>query len=47
MKISDGINIEEIIEYGLGKNVKIILWVVWKTLEDQLHESLDRLTRVT
>jgi len=33
-------NIEEIIQYAREKNVGIILWVVWKTLDDQLHEAL-------
>ena len=29
------INIEEIVKYGQSKNVGIILWVVWKVLDDQ------------
>ena len=37
-----GINIEEIVEYGNKKNVGIILWVIWKTLDDQLTEALDQ-----
>lgn len=39
--ISPGIDVEEIIRYGKEKNVKIILWVIWKTLDDQLAEALD------
>jgi alpha-glucosidase len=35
-------NIEEIIAYGKKKNVGIILWVVWKTLDDQLYPALDQ-----
>ena len=40
--INPEINIEEIIRYAREKNVGIILWVVWKTLDDQLHEALDQ-----
>jgi alpha-glucosidase len=33
-------NIEELVAYGKQKNVGIILWVVWKTLDDQLDAAL-------
>jgi alpha-glucosidase len=36
------INVEELVSYGKEKNVGIILWVIWKTLDDQLQEALDR-----
>jgi len=36
------IDIEEIIAYGKRKNVGIILWVIWKTLDDQLEEAMDQ-----
>ena len=36
------INIPEIVEYGKQKNVGVILWVVWKTLGDQLIPALDQ-----
>ena len=36
------INVEEIVAYGNQKNVGIILWVIWKTLDDQLEEALDQ-----
>jgi len=36
------INIEELVAYGEKKNVGIILWVIWKTLDDQLEESMDQ-----
>ncbi len=36
------INMEEICAYGKQKNVGIILWVVWKTLDDQLLPALDQ-----
>jgi alpha-glucosidase len=40
--INPDIDIEEIIRYAQEKNVGIILWVVWKTLDDQLPEALDQ-----
>jgi len=40
--INPDIDIEEIIRYAREKNVGIILWVVWKTLDDQLPEALDQ-----
>ena len=45
MKISPGLEVEEIINYGKKKNVGIILWVVWKTLDDQLIPALDLFQR--
>ena len=39
--ISPDINIEEILEHARQKNVGIILWVVWKSLDDHLLEILD------
>ncbi len=41
MKVSPDIDVEEIVAYGEQKNVGVILWVVWKTLDDQLDEALD------
>jgi len=40
--INPDINIEEIIQHAREKNVGIILWVVWKTLDDQLPDALDQ-----
>ena len=40
--INPDIDIEEITRYALEKNVGIILWVVWKTLDDQLDKALDQ-----
>lgn len=34
-------NVKEIIDYGKEKNVGVILWVVWKTLDEQLQPALD------
>ena len=36
------INMEEIISYANEKNVGVILWCVWKTLDDQLESSFDQ-----
>ena len=33
------IDIEELVAYGKKKNVGIILWVVWKTLDDQFEAA--------
>ncbi|UCE40067.1 MAG: glycoside hydrolase family 97 protein [Candidatus Aminicenantes bacterium] len=40
--INPEIDIEEIIRYAQEKNVGIILWVVWKTLDNQLHDALNQ-----
>ncbi len=42
MKISPGMDVEELLAYGKKKNVGIILWVVAKTLDDQLIPALDK-----
>ena len=39
------INIEELVAYGKQKNVGIILWVVWKTLDDQMEPALDQFAK--
>ena len=39
--INPAINMEELLAYGKEKNVGIILWVIWKTLDDQLEEALN------
>jgi len=36
------LNIPELVAYGKEKNVGIILWVTWKSLEDQLIPALDQ-----
>jgi len=40
--INPDIDMQEIIRHAREKGVGIILWVVWKTLNDQLHEALDQ-----
>lgn len=39
------IDMPELLAYARQKNVDIILWVVWKTLADQLQPALDQFTR--
>jgi len=40
LQVVPEMNIEELVAYGKQKNVGIILWVVWKTLDDQLDAAL-------
>jgi alpha-glucosidase len=42
LEINPDMDIEEIVRYGQQKNVGVILWVVWKTLNDQLQQALDQ-----
>src|ERR1700732_1490865 len=36
------VNMEELSAYAKEKNVRIILWVIWNTLDDQLDKALDQ-----
>jgi len=42
MDVKPAIDVKELVEYGKKKDVGIILWVIWKTLDDQLEEALDQ-----
>ncbi len=42
MHVVDDIDVHELMEYGKRKNVGVILWVVWKALDDKLTEALDQ-----
>lgn len=42
LAVSPGINMEEILAHARLKNVGVILWVIWKTLDDQLEPALDK-----
>ena len=42
LDVSPEINMDELTAYAKQKNVGIILWVVWKTLDDQLIPALDQ-----
>ncbi len=41
LNVVEGINVKEIVAYGKSKNVDVILWVIWKTLDEQLEHALD------
>ena len=41
LEVSPGLNVQELVAYGKQKNVGIILWASWKTLDDQLIPALD------
>jgi len=36
-----GVDVKEIVDYGKEKNVGVILWCVWKTLDNQMKEAMD------
>ena len=42
LEVVPEINIEELVAYGKKKNVGIILWVVWKTLDDQFETFFEQ-----
>jgi len=42
LDINPEIDMEAILAHARKKNVGIILWVVWKTLDDQMQEALDQ-----
>jgi alpha-glucosidase len=45
LEVVPEINMEELTAYARQKNVGIILWVVWKTLDDQLIPALDQFAK--
>ncbi|WP_297094292.1 glycoside hydrolase family 97 protein [uncultured Draconibacterium sp.] len=42
LELEKDVDVKEIIDYGKEKNVDVILWVVWKTMDDKLEEALDQ-----
>ena len=42
LEVTPDLNMEELIAYAKRKNVGIILWASWKTLDDQLIAALDQ-----
>jgi len=40
-----GIDVEELVAYGKEKNVGIILWMSWKTLDDQFSEAMEQFSK--
>ncbi|MDZ7394043.1 MAG: glycoside hydrolase family 97 protein [candidate division KSB1 bacterium] len=45
LDVNPDIDMEELTAYAREKNVGLILWVIWKTLDDQLQEALDQFQR--
>jgi alpha-glucosidase len=45
LEVVPEINMEELAAYAKEKNVGIILWVVWKSLDDQLIPALDQFAK--
>lgn len=46
LELNPEINLTEILDYAKKKNVGIILWVIWKTLDDQFEEAFDMFTKL-
>jgi alpha-glucosidase len=44
-KVVEGMDVEELFCYAKSKNVGIIPWVIWKTLDDQLEVAMDQFER--
>jgi len=42
LEVVPELNMEELCAYAKEKNVRIILWVIWNTLDDQLEKALDQ-----
>lgn len=42
LKTVDAIDMPELIAYGKSKNVDLILWTTWKTLDEQLQPAMDQ-----
>ena len=42
MNVVGGMDMEELFRYAKSKNVGIIPWVIWKTLDNQLDEAMDQ-----
>jgi alpha-glucosidase len=42
LEVTPDLNMEELVSYAKQKNVGIILWASWKTLDDQLIPALDQ-----
>lgn len=45
LKLAPDMDVAEIVAYGKKKNVGVVLWAVWKTLDDQLIPALDLFER--
>jgi len=45
MSVSPGVDMEAIAAYAKQKNVGLIMWVIWKTLDLQMQPALDQFER--
>jgi alpha-glucosidase len=45
LEVAPGLNMEELTDYAKQKNVGLILWTSWKTLDDQMTPALDEFER--
>jgi alpha-glucosidase len=45
LEVVPEISLEELVAYSNQKNVGIILWVIWNTLDDQLEQALDQFVK--
>lgn len=45
LQVNPDIDMEELAAYARQKNVGLILWVIWKTLDGQMQEALDQFQR--
>ena len=45
LKVKPGVDVAEIVRYAESKGVGVILWAIWKTLDDQLAPALDQFQR--
>ncbi len=46
LEVVPEVNMEELTAYAKQKNVGIILWMVWKTLDDQFDPAFDEFTEM-
>jgi len=46
LSVSPEVDLEEIVRYAKSKDVEVVLWVVWKTLEDQWNAAFSEFTRL-
>lgn len=44
MKVSDKMNLKEIIDYGSQKNVGVILWASWYAVDQKMEEAFSKYT---
>lgn len=45
LKTVDAIDMEALLAYGKEKNVQLILWTTWKTLDEQFDAAMEQFTR--